>query len=57
MFLLDASSHCVLTRKAGGIGYENCFGAYPLMLGASVLSKLHVYIATAENLLYFTLND
>ncbi len=57
VFLLDASNQCVLARKADGIGYENCFGAYPLMLGASVLSKLHVYIATAENLLYFTVND
>jgi hypothetical protein len=53
--LLDPhKSTCRLMKKADAIGYENCFGVYPLRLGRSVLEKLHIYIATEENRLYFT---
>jgi Aspartyl protease len=45
---------CTLTRRSGAAAYEGCYGAHPLHLGLSVLSKLHVYIAIKEKVLYFT---
>jgi hypothetical protein len=48
---------CRLTRKPDAIGYENCFSRYPLMLGSEVLRRLHLFIATQQNQLYFTLTN
>jgi hypothetical protein len=45
---------CQLTSRSGAAAYEGCFGAHPLQLGQNVLSKLHIYIATKEKVLYFT---
>ncbi len=45
---------CVLTNRSGVAAYDGCYGRHPLQLGLSVLSKLHVYIATKEKVLYFT---
>jgi hypothetical protein len=45
---------CRLARKNDAIGYTGCFYRYPLKLGTDVLKKLHIYIATKENLMYFT---
>ena len=45
---------CHLGSRSGAAAYEGCFGAHPLQLGQSVLTKLHIYIATKEKVLYFT---
>ncbi len=47
---------CHLTRKADAIGYTGCLYRYPLRLGIDVLSRMHVYIATQENFMYYTIN-
>lgn len=38
----------------GGAANYDCLGAFPLRLGINVLSKLHMYYASAEKKLYFT---
>jgi hypothetical protein len=48
---------CRLTRKVDVIGYTDCLYRYPLRLGSDVLRRLHVYIATKENMMYFTANQ
>lgn len=53
-FIDPPHNSCRLARKNDAIGYTNCFYRYPLKLGSDVLKKLHVYIATKENLMYFT---
>jgi hypothetical protein len=45
---------CRLTTKGDAIGYTDCLYRYPLRLGSDVLRRLHVYIATKENMMYFT---
>jgi hypothetical protein len=47
---------CVITTRQGATGIANC-GALPLRLGLNVLSKLHLYLAIRENVLYFTAAD
>jgi hypothetical protein len=47
---------CRLTRKGDAIGYTDCLYRYPLRLGSGILQRLHVYIATKENMMYFTGN-
>jgi hypothetical protein len=47
---------CRLTKKLDAIGYTDCLYRYPLRLGSDVLRRLHVYIATKENTMYFTAN-
>jgi hypothetical protein len=51
---LPSNSPCRLSSHLGAASYENCRGAHPLSLGQDVLSKLHLYIATKEKMLYFT---
>jgi len=52
------SSECHLAKKSeAAIGYSGCLYRYPLQLGSSVLAKLHIYIATKENLMYYTASD
>jgi hypothetical protein len=48
---------CRLARKGDAIGYTGCLYRYPLRLGSDVLSRLHVYIDTRENLMYYTAID
>ena len=45
---------CSLGSRSGAAAYEGCLGAHPLQLGLNVLTKLHLYIATKEKVLYFT---
>jgi Aspartyl protease len=47
-------STCELVTTSGVTGYSNCYGAYPLSLGFNILSRLHLYLATKEQRLYFT---
>jgi hypothetical protein len=49
-----AGGACVLAHRSGVATYDGCLGIHPLQLGLSVLSKLRVYIATKEKVLYFT---
>ncbi len=49
-----SNSPCRLSSHLGAASYENCRGAHPLSLGQDVISKLHLYIATKEKMLYFT---
>jgi hypothetical protein len=48
------NEHCRLVRKEDAIGYTGCLYAYPLKLGSDVLRRLHIYVATEENLMYYT---
>ncbi len=59
VMLTDPSSdRCRLAIKSeGAVGYTDCTYRYPLHLGNSLLEKLHVYIATKENILYYTVNE
>jgi hypothetical protein len=54
--LIDSppNTPCHLSSHLGAASYEGCFGMHPLALGQNVLSKLHLYIATKEKMLYFT---
>jgi hypothetical protein len=47
---------CHLARKGDVIGYTGCLYRYPLRLGSDVLKRLHVYIATQDNVMYYTVN-
>lgn len=49
------ADYCHITSRSGATGYEGCSGVHPLRLGLNVLRKLHVYVATKEKILYFTL--
>jgi predicted aspartyl protease len=49
-----AISNCYLSTRFGAASYAGCFGAHPLELGRDVLTKLRIYIATKEKVLYFT---
>jgi hypothetical protein len=51
------TNRCHLGTRFGAAAYEGCIGNPPLALGLNVLKKLHVYIATKEKVLYFTLTD
>jgi hypothetical protein len=59
--LLPRPSNCTLTIGFGRNAvaqYSDCIGAEaPLRLGMDVISKLHLYFATKENVLYFTAAD
>lgn len=58
--LTSAPDTCVLTtvgRADGALGYDRCYGRYPLVLGRSALRKLHLYFSTRDKALYFTPAD
>jgi hypothetical protein len=57
--LIDSprNSACHLSSHLGAASYEGCYGMHPLALGQNVLSKLHLYIASKEKMLYFTPAD
>jgi len=41
-------------RPDGALGYDRCYGRFPLVLGRSALRNLHLYLATREKVIYFT---
>jgi hypothetical protein len=45
------------TRADRAAGYSSCNNVFPLRLGLNVLSKMRIYIATKENMFYFTASD
>ena len=58
--LTSAPDSCLLTktgRADGALGYDRCYGRYPLVLGRSALRKLHLYFSTKEKVIYFTPAD
>jgi predicted aspartyl protease len=48
---------CELSKRDGAAAYTGCYGIYPLEIGLDILSKLHLYLATKEKVLYFTAAD
>jgi hypothetical protein len=50
-------SECEIAAKDGVVGYTTCLSVHPLTLGRNVLSKLHIYIATKQEVMYFTAAD
>jgi hypothetical protein len=49
---------CIVAHHGSdGTGYDNCRGGHPLRLGISVLSKLRIYVATKERMLYLSPAD
>jgi Aspartyl protease len=59
--LLDApGGSCYLNKPVSpkySARYTGCYNIFPLGLGMNVLNKLHLYIATKEKKLYFTVAD
>jgi hypothetical protein len=51
---LPANSSCTLSSHFNVAAYDGCLGRHPLQLGRNVLTKLRIYIATKEKMLYFT---
>jgi hypothetical protein len=51
---LPANSSCTLSSHFNVASYDGCLGRHPLQLGRNVLTKLRIYIATKEKVLYFT---
>jgi hypothetical protein len=51
---LPANTSCTLSSRFNVASYDGCLGRHPLQLGRNVLTKLRIYIATKEKVLYFT---
>jgi hypothetical protein len=51
------ASRCELIKRPDAIGYTGCLYHYPLKLGNSILEKLHIYIDTKGNQMYYTDNS
>jgi predicted aspartyl protease len=51
---LPANTSCTLSSRFNAASYDGCLGRHPLQLGRNVLTKLRIYIATKEKVLYFT---
>jgi hypothetical protein len=56
---LDTSSSkgCVPSKRISdtkAAGYTGCMGIYPLTLGRDTLSKLRIYVATKEKMIYYS---
>jgi hypothetical protein len=49
-----ANSSCNVSTNHGAVSYDGCLGPHPLKLGRNILTKLRIYIATKEKVLYFT---
>jgi hypothetical protein len=45
---------CYLSKRLGAAAYRDCYTSHPLELGLNVLTKLRLYIAMKEGVLYFT---
>lgn len=53
-----APKACSLSERPDGVlGYGGCYGRYPFVLGRNALRKLHLYFATKEKVIYFTVAD
>lgn len=50
-------NYCVVAKHGSATGYDGCRGEHPLQLGIDVLSKLRIYCATKEQVLYLTPAD
>lgn len=56
--LPQSDKSCVVAHHGSdGAGYDGCRGAHPLLLGITVLSKLRIYCATKERMLYLSPAD
>jgi hypothetical protein len=54
----QGDKYCVVAHHGSdGAGYDGCRGSHPLLLGISVLSKLRIYVATKEGMLYLSPAD
>ena len=51
-----STSACHLARKGNVIGYTGCLYRYPLRLGSDVLTRMRVYFATEDNVMYYSAN-
>jgi hypothetical protein len=50
-------THCTLSsrgRPSGAIGFNGCYGLYPLEIGVREMAKLRLYFAMGERVIYFT---
>jgi hypothetical protein len=57
--LRKTSDNCRLTTKGrtnGAIGFDRCYGVYPLGIGRREMEKLRLYFAPKEQAIYFTAN-
>jgi hypothetical protein len=52
-----AKRKLALYSPDGALGYDRCYGRFPLVLGRSALQNLHLYFATREKIIYFTVAD
>jgi len=60
VLLPQKNKHCFVVQRGSKdpiTGYDGCPVAHPLQLGISVLSKLRIYFATKERMLYLSLAD
>jgi hypothetical protein len=60
VFLPQKNKYCFVVKRGSKdsmTGYDGCMGQHPLQLGLSVLSKLRIYLATKEQMLYLSPAD
>jgi hypothetical protein len=60
VYLVAGNKACVVSSNVGpehAVGYANCSGNPPLLLGLDILRHLRLYFATKEHVLYFTAAD
>lgn len=60
VYLVAGNKACLVSSNVGlehAVGYANCSGNPPLILGLDVLRHLRLYFATKEHVLYFTAAD
>jgi len=60
VYLVPGNKACQVSSDVGpehAVGYANCSGNPPLILGLDVLRHLRLYFATKEHMLYFTAAD
>ena len=58
--LIETPPGCELSaagRPDGALGYDRCYGVFPLVLGRSALQNLHLYFANREKAIYSTVAD
>jgi|SRR5262249_12751964 len=55
----NACKKCLRTRDNGVVGFDEkwCQGPPPLVIGLNVLRRLRLYMASKDNLIYFTTSD
>ena len=47
----------IANRPDHAVGFNGCFGRYPLKLGRDTIEKLRLYFATKEKVIYFAASD